>query len=139
ERIEASTVSMQMKRFRFLLTVSFFFFFQAEDGIRDRTVTGVQTCALPISRPPALSKRANASTSDAKSVPALPRKTSMPRSFSSSRYASAVVSGCSVREPMHEPPVGRILPPAHLSRHESLHRGHFRRPHVTVPGFPRRA
>src|SRR5207248_5031174 len=24
--------------------------FQAEDGIRDRTVTGVQTCALPISR-----------------------------------------------------------------------------------------
>src|SRR2546427_8619813 len=32
------------------LTVSFFFF-QAEDGIRDLTVTGVQTCALPISRP----------------------------------------------------------------------------------------
>src|SRR5256886_1581727 len=28
-----------------------FFFFQAEDGIRDLTVTGVQTCALPISRP----------------------------------------------------------------------------------------
>src|SRR5438309_7026299 len=26
-----------------------FFFFQAEDGIRDGTVTGVQTCALPIS------------------------------------------------------------------------------------------
>src|SRR5437868_14192152 len=28
----------------------FVFFFQAEDGIRDRNVTGVQTCALPISR-----------------------------------------------------------------------------------------
>src|SRR5688572_32486162 len=28
--------------------VLFFFFFQAEDGIRDLTVTGVQTCALPI-------------------------------------------------------------------------------------------
>src|SRR5256886_13014039 len=28
--------------------VDFFFFFQAEDGIRDWTVTGVQTCALPI-------------------------------------------------------------------------------------------
>src|SRR5437016_13230596 len=28
-----------------------FFFFQAEDGIRDWSVTGVQTCALPISRP----------------------------------------------------------------------------------------
>src|SRR5438874_8643875 len=27
------------------------FFFQAEDGIRGRYVTGVQTCALPISRP----------------------------------------------------------------------------------------
>src|SRR5207245_8709695 len=26
-----------------------YFFFQAEDGIRDATVTGVQTCALPIS------------------------------------------------------------------------------------------
>src|SRR5207249_5457034 len=28
--------------------IFFFFFFQAEDGIRDRNVTGVQTCALPI-------------------------------------------------------------------------------------------
>src|SRR3989441_1471217 len=28
---------------------AFFFFFQAEDGIRDKLVTGVQTCALPIS------------------------------------------------------------------------------------------
>src|SRR2546421_8808806 len=27
---------------------NFFFFFQAEDGIRDLIVTGVQTCALPI-------------------------------------------------------------------------------------------
>src|SRR2546427_3943361 len=30
-------------------SICFFFFFQAEDGIRDLTVTGVQTCALPIS------------------------------------------------------------------------------------------
>src|SRR2546425_9789238 len=29
---------------------SLFFFFQAEDGIRDKLVTGVQTCALPICR-----------------------------------------------------------------------------------------
>src|SRR5258708_18719382 len=29
--------------------LSLFFFFQAEDGIRDDLVTGVQTCALPIS------------------------------------------------------------------------------------------
>src|SRR5260370_36647318 len=32
------------------LLVSVIFFFQAEDGIRDSSVTGVQTCALPISR-----------------------------------------------------------------------------------------
>src|ERR1019366_10250947 len=32
-----------------ILCVFFFFFFQAEDGIRDWSVTGVQTCALPIS------------------------------------------------------------------------------------------
>src|SRR5207247_4646863 len=29
-----------------------YFFFQAEDGIRDPLVTGVQTCAIPISRNP---------------------------------------------------------------------------------------
>src|SRR2546421_4689559 len=33
-------------RFEFLVFI--FFFFQAEDGIRDLIVTGVQTCALPI-------------------------------------------------------------------------------------------
>src|SRR5258708_14768939 len=31
-----------------LVVTIFFFFFQAEDGIRDDLVTGVQTCALPI-------------------------------------------------------------------------------------------
>src|SRR5256886_17623714 len=31
-----------------MLRRTYFFFFQAEDGIRDLTVTGVQTCALPI-------------------------------------------------------------------------------------------
>src|SRR5437868_7921993 len=34
---------------KLVLFECFFFFFQAEDGIRDRNVTGVQTCALPIS------------------------------------------------------------------------------------------
>src|SRR5437667_1413068 len=45
---------------RFDHDLRFYFFFQAEDGIRDRDVTGVQTCALPIcsksggcGRPPA--------------------------------------------------------------------------------------
>src|SRR5688572_10456081 len=40
----------------------FFFFFQAEDGIRDLTVTGVQTCALPISKPVQILLEANPST-----------------------------------------------------------------------------
>src|SRR5215204_1393252 len=35
----------------------FLFFFQAEDGIRDHCVTGVQTCALPISTARASSRR----------------------------------------------------------------------------------
>src|SRR5688572_32670569 len=48
-------VRLPVFRFRCLFVVFvavvfifFFFFFQAEDGIRDLTVTGVQTCALPI-------------------------------------------------------------------------------------------
>src|SRR2546426_8362194 len=38
-----------MLSFYIVVLFSFFFFFQAEDGIRDYKVTGVQTCALPIS------------------------------------------------------------------------------------------
>src|SRR5690606_22296966 len=45
----------------------FFFFFQAEDGIRAFHVTGVQTCALPISRPSSASRFA------ANAFPAGPR------------------------------------------------------------------
>src|SRR6476661_10657292 len=48
-----------------------FFFFQAEDGIRDSSVTGVKTCALPISRSastpvhdPAVPWKARRSTSE---------------------------------------------------------------------------
>src|SRR3989449_8498256 len=43
---DASLVSCSMSLF-----YRIFFFFQAEDGIRDVAVTGVQTCALPISGP----------------------------------------------------------------------------------------
>src|SRR4029077_5618445 len=39
--------SVFLHRVSYLLWL-FFFFFQAEDGIRDSSVTGVQTCALPI-------------------------------------------------------------------------------------------
>src|SRR5437762_13552749 len=34
---------------KYVIMWAMFFFFQAEDGIRDTSVTGVQTCALPIS------------------------------------------------------------------------------------------
>src|SRR5438552_7570260 len=40
----------QFKNLYYLFCKYFFFFFQAEDGIRDDLVTGVQTCALPILR-----------------------------------------------------------------------------------------
>src|SRR5207249_8485446 len=41
--------SLRFFYFNLFFCFFFFFFFQAEDGIRDRNVTGVQTCALPIS------------------------------------------------------------------------------------------
>src|SRR2546430_11708853 len=50
------------KLFALLRILLVIFFFQAEDGIRDLTVTGVQTCALPISehhRPARLSRQIN--------------------------------------------------------------------------------
>src|SRR5690349_24775322 len=50
------------------------FFFQAEDGIRDLYVTGVQTCALPISGPVQARRRAAGSTSPQASSPRLPRR-----------------------------------------------------------------
>src|SRR2546421_6981185 len=40
-----------MGRWRPCVVIDYLFFFQAEDGIRDLIVTGVQTCALPISTP----------------------------------------------------------------------------------------
>src|SRR5258708_8619097 len=42
-------MGFRWRYFVFSSAMYFFFFFQAEDGIRDDLVTGVQTCALPIS------------------------------------------------------------------------------------------
>src|SRR5437763_9404441 len=48
--------------FLWVFVCFFFFFFQAEDGIRDTSVTGVQTCALPIwSRPTSRTRRTDGS------------------------------------------------------------------------------
>src|SRR5256886_8925128 len=52
---QASSLLVINSTQRAIMSESFlfvFFFFQAEDGIRDLTVTGVQTCALPISEEP---------------------------------------------------------------------------------------
>src|SRR2546430_3387990 len=52
-----------------LTTLFCFFFFQAEDGIRDLTVTGVQTCALPISRVTGAMAKASKPCSILQSIP----------------------------------------------------------------------
>src|SRR5256886_11081359 len=44
----ASAGAARKRQSAMMLIRALFFFFQAEDGIRDLTVTGVQTCALPI-------------------------------------------------------------------------------------------
>src|SRR2546427_6313729 len=57
----------------------FFFFFQAEDGIRDLTVTGVQTCALPIwgmRRAPHRSRRCSRPARLLRGLSSTPRRTS---------------------------------------------------------------
>src|SRR3989449_3906483 len=67
-----------------------FFFFQAEDGIRDVAVTGVQTCALPISAlglPPHVSPDTPRATRGA-GVPARARTISAWQSPPASRTAS---------------------------------------------------
>src|SRR5437870_12349215 len=74
----------------------FFFFFQAEDGIRDGHVTGVQTCALPIcslAAPPA-------------SEPARPARESPPASRGAATVA-AEIGRASCRERVENSVVGR--------------------------------
>ena len=53
-----------------------FFFFQAEDGIRDHCVTGVQTCALPISS--TIDKSSSKKTSNETEVKYITRVITMP-------------------------------------------------------------
>src|SRR2546427_2850987 len=60
------------------VVIFLFFFFQAEDGIRDLTVTGVQTCALPISTPSKTRNRPS-STSAARWSASRPRPALPPR------------------------------------------------------------
>src|SRR2546423_10063474 len=75
----------------------FFFFFQAEDGIRDKLVTGVQTCALPISRfsvspVSILSEVADLRRSDGNSLALRFTSTPMPRMTYFTLSSSALIS-----------------------------------------------
>src|SRR5205823_7505567 len=63
------------------------FFFQAEDGIRDKLVTGVQTCALPIYKLPGPGVRACISTHQEALVH--PVRSSLPL-----LVAALIVTGC---------------------------------------------
>src|SRR3989475_8304471 len=65
----------------------FIFFFQAEDGIRDLTVTGVQTCALPIS--PAGPDSAVAHAYDGRGLSVRVSRGVLPRCRSDCRIAGA--------------------------------------------------
>src|SRR2546429_5305136 len=67
-RVGASEVCV-----RHLKRDSCYFFFQAEDGIRDVAVTGVQTCALPICKPAARHVPVNGQSTAASAVNAEPR------------------------------------------------------------------
>src|SRR2546425_8309813 len=88
------------------LVLFLFFFFQAEDGIRDKLVTGVQTCALPISMSYCTTARPGCSPA----IPVFAYKTASatragpsPRSARSSkvvgRYGPTVVPEVSREEP----------------------------------------
>src|SRR3989337_2034899 len=69
------------------------FFFQAEDGIRDATVTGVQTCALPI-----LIRRPRDATVTGVQTCALPICTRLNSSHGSISYAVTGVQTCADRK-----------------------------------------
>src|SRR5207244_5650059 len=73
----------------FLFASQFFFFFQAEDGIRDDLVTGVQTCALPIYFP-RIALTAASLHSATRSAPLNPFVESREISFKLTSFASGI-------------------------------------------------
>src|SRR2546430_7193854 len=75
----------------------FFFFFQAEDGIRDLTVTGVQTCALPICQRSLSSARGSPLQFHACSCTAAAPRSSLPASLPACRRTGLVPSSFSPR------------------------------------------
>src|SRR5205809_3805026 len=84
-----------------LIFFYFFFFFQAEDGIRDVAVTGVQTCALPIS----VLKPARSATR--KVSVCSPRPTVSAPSVAIPLTLSTVSCSCAFRARWVSPQIGR--------------------------------
>src|SRR5438552_8741327 len=81
---------------RFTRLSLLFFFFQAEDGIRDDLVTGVQTCALPIS---------NSGREGRSIVPSSPRSSTAAKPFCSAK--SRILSQLHVGHPKVEKQIGK--------------------------------
>src|SRR5437879_2982360 len=103
----------------FFFVFFFFFFFQAEDGIRDTSVTRVQTCALPISRSARSGTQSIASISSATT----PRRTFV--------FMRAPVSkrGVSIARPSGDAAIGQ----RHAQRGAEQEQRRQQGPHERVP------
>src|SRR2546430_9082040 len=100
----------------------FFFFFQAEDGIRDLTVTGVQTCALPISRRPRqlpAERRPGVLRGEPAPEPRSEEHTSELQS-QSNLVCRLLLEKKNMRTSMHSTPILRLILVFTSSLHESL-------------------
>src|SRR5256886_13694482 len=88
---------MQFENWEEFVTRLFDCVFQAEDGIRDLTVTGVQTCALPIwGKPSAARRPARALPHRSQCVAVCQRRTgSLARHLLTVRSSAGGVNGCS--------------------------------------------
>src|SRR5256886_6768615 len=101
QRLEAGDPGIACER------IVVFFFFQAEDGIRDLTVTGVQTCALPISKGDHLAREASDHIVEVPPAPELlaPLLEIIPLQLLA--YHIAVRRGCDVDQRSEERRVGK--------------------------------
>src|SRR5438445_13267132 len=103
------------------------FFFQAEDGIRDIGVTGVQTCALPIYLPPRYESRPGAPHADrhvARTAPADWRARSEERRVGKecrSRCAPSHLTKKKQTIPQHAPKTSDT--PTYSGRHRRMYTG----------------
>src|SRR5574343_225593 len=104
-----------------------FFFFQAEDGIRDRDVTGVQTCALPISvlNPPATKPASRSTTAPPAFSPTpctrrwrcTPSTAASFRSSLRATMSGALLVGCAFAEALAVSIDKPTIPVHHLEGH----------------------